>query len=103
MLFRSRVFAWGLVGCRGIQVKATETDDSITAAGAPPIVVVGTTRDPATPYAWAVSLAKQLKSGVLVSRDGDGHTGYNAGNTCVDEAVEGYLVDGTVPKGGLSC
>ena len=42
-------------------------------------------------------------SGVLVSRDGDGHTGYNAGNDCVDEAVEGYLVDGTVPEDGLSC
>jgi hypothetical protein len=38
-----------------------------------------------------------------VSRDGDGHTGYNAGNRCVDDAVEGYLVDGRVPKDGLSC
>lgn len=98
-----KVFAWGLVGCRGIQVKATETDPTIDAAGAPPIVVIGTTRDPATPYAWAVSLAKQLKSGVLVSRDGDGHTGYNSGNTCVDEAVENFLVDDVVPKDGLSC
>lgn len=98
-----KVFAWGLVGCRGIQVKATETDDSITAAGAPPIVVIGTTRDPATPYAWAVALAKQLKSGVLITRDGDGHTGYNSGNQCVDEAVEAYLVDDTVPEDGLRC
>ena len=61
--------------------------------------MVGTTRDPATPYQWAVSLADQLESGVLVSRDGDGHTGYNSGNDCVDEAIEGYLVDGTVPGG----
>ncbi len=73
------------------------------AAGAAPIVVVGTTRDPATPYEWAVSLAEQLESGVLVSRDGDGHTGYNSGNECVDVAVEDYLVDGTVPEDGLSC
>ena len=50
------------------------------AKGADPIVVIGTTRDPATPYAWSVSLAKSLQNGVLVSRDGDGHTGYNAGN-----------------------
>ena len=49
----------------------------------------------------AVALADQLESGVLVSRDGDGHTGYNAGNDCVDEAVEDYLVDGTVPQDGL--
>ena len=97
------VFAWGLVGCHGVQAKATEKDDKIDAAGAAPIVVVGTTRDPATPYQWAVHLADQLQSGVLVSRDGDGHTGYNSGNNCVDEAVEGYLVDGTVPEDGLEC
>ena len=71
----------------------------IRAAGAAPIVVVGTTRDPATPYEWAVALADQLESGVLVSRDGDGHTGYNSGNDCVDEALEDYLVDGHRPRG----
>ncbi len=97
------VFAWGLVGCHGVQTEATDTDDTIDGAGAAPIVVVGTTRDPATPYQWAVHLADQLQSGVLVSRDGDGHTGYNSGNDCVDEAVEDYLVDGTVPEDGLSC
>jgi hypothetical protein len=91
------------MGCHGIQVTATEKDDPIHAAGAAPIVDVGTTRDPATPYQWAVHLADQLQSGVLVSRDGDGHTGYNSGNDCVDEAVEGYLVDGTVPQDGLEC
>ena len=97
------VFAWGLVGCGGIEVKSSEPPRKIKAAGAAPIVVVGTTRDPATPYEWAVSLADQLESGVLVSRDGDGHTGYNAGNDCVNEAVEDYLVDGTVPDDGLQC
>ena len=97
------VFAWGLVSCHGVQAKATEADVEIDGAGAAPIVVVGTTRDPATPYQWAVHLADQLQSGVLVSRDGDGHTGYNSGNDCVDEAVEDYLVDGTVPEDGLEC
>ena len=76
---------------------------TIRAKGAAPIVVVGTTRDPATPYVWAKALAAQLDSGVLVSRDGDGHTGYHSGNACVDRAVEGYLVDGKVPRDGLSC
>ena len=98
-----RVFAWGLVGCRGIRVKSSEQPLDIRAEGAAPIVVIGTTRDPATPYAWAKALADQLESGVLVSRDGDGHTGYNAGNPCVDVAVEDYLVDGTVPDDGLRC
>ena len=97
------VFAWGLVSCHGVQAEATEADVEIDGAGAAPIVVVGTTRDPATPYQWAVHLADQLQSGVLVSRDGDGHTGYNSGNDCVDEAVEDYLVDGTVPQDGLEC
>ncbi|MBJ7359047.1 alpha/beta hydrolase [Nocardioides sp.] len=97
------VFAWGLIGCDGIRVESSEPDREIKAAGAAPIVVVGTTRDPATPYEWAVALADQLESGVLVSRDGDGHTGYNSGNDCVDAALEDYLVDGTVPEDGLEC
>jgi hypothetical protein len=65
--------------------------------------VVGTTRDPATPYEWSVGLAKQLDSGVLLSRDGDGHTAYNAGNDCIDSAVEEYLLEGVVPKDGTKC
>ena len=97
------VFAWGLTGCGGVQVHASEKPRDVHAEGAAPIVVIGTTRDPATPMKWAVDLAGQLDSGVLVRRDGDGHTGYNAGNDCVNQAVESYLIDGTVPKDGLSC
>ena len=97
------VFAWGLTGCGGMQVRSTERPRDIRAAGAAPIVVIGTTRDPATPYEWAVHLADQLESGVLVSRDGDGHTGYTEGNACVDDAVDAYLLRGTVPEDGLSC
>ncbi|WP_415127763.1 alpha/beta hydrolase [Microbacterium sp.] len=81
----------------------TGVRERITADGAAPIVVVGTTNDPATPYAWSVSLAEQLSSGVLVTREGEGHTGYNKGNSCVDDAVEAYLVQGTVPEDGLVC
>ena len=77
--------------------------EPITAEGAAPIVVVGTTNDPATPYEWSVSLAEQLSSGVLVTRVGEGHTGYNKGNSCVDRAVEAYLLRGTVPEDGLRC
>ena len=97
------VFAWGLTGCGGVQVHSTEKPSDVHAKGAPPIVVIGTTRDPATPMKWAEDLAAQLDSGVLVRRDGDGHTGYNAGNDCVDQAVEAYLIGGTVPKDGLAC
>lgn len=97
------VFAWSLVGCRGFPERTTEDLGEVTAPGADPILVIGTTRDPATPMAWAEALASQLESGVLVRRDGDGHTGYHAGNDCVDAAVEDYLVTGAVPEDGLSC
>ncbi|KJL23583.1 alpha/beta hydrolase [Microbacterium azadirachtae] len=82
----------------------TGTRGEITAAGSGPILVIGTTNDPATPYAWAESLAKQLEGGVLITRVGEGHTGYNKGNSCVDDAVDAYFVDGTVPaKAGIRC
>jgi pimeloyl-ACP methyl ester carboxylesterase len=82
---------------------ATGVRERITAEGAAPIVVVGTTNDPATPYEWSVSLSEQLSSGVLVTRVGEGHTGYNKGNACVDDAVETYLLEGTPPTDGLRC
>jgi pimeloyl-ACP methyl ester carboxylesterase len=98
-----RVFAYGLSTCASWPVKSGNRTKALDAAGAPPIVVVGTTRDPATPYQQAVTLADQLESGVLVSRDGDGHTGFQQGNRCVDDAVENYLLAGKEPKDGLSC
>ncbi|MFD6815349.1 alpha/beta hydrolase [Microbacterium sp. NPDC060132] len=81
----------------------TGTRGEIAAEGAGPIVVVGTTNDPATPYEWSESLADQLEEGVLITRVGEGHTGYNKGNTCVDDAVEGFLLDDVVPEDGLRC
>lgn len=99
-----KVFAWGLTTCNGIPFTSTDEPDlEIDGSGAAPIVVLGTTRDPATPYEEAVAMAEQLESGVLVSRDGDGHTAYNKGNDCIDDAVHGYLIDGKVPDDGLEC
>ncbi len=99
-----KAFAWGLVGCLGFQEAGAEGHPvAIDGAGAAPILVIGTTRDPATPMAWAEKLAKQLKSAVLIRRDGDGHTGYYSGNACVDDAVENYLVAGTIPDDPISC
>ena len=81
----------------------TGTRDEIHAAGAGEILVIGTTNDPATPYEWSVALAEQLEGGILITRVGEGHTGYNKGNVCVDEAVERYLIDGIRPDGDLMC
>jgi pimeloyl-ACP methyl ester carboxylesterase len=100
-----RAFAWSLVRCRHWPPARGAAHERVVidAQGAPPIVVIGSTRDPATPLAGARALASQLDSGVLVTRDGDGHTAYHGGNDCIDEAVESYLVEGQVPGDGLSC
>ena len=75
----------------------------ITAEGAAPILVVGTTNDPATPYRWARSLAKQLSSSGLLTYEGQGHTAYGRGSACIDAAVDGYLLDGAMPGEGATC
>ncbi len=82
---------------------ATGVREPIAADGAAPILVIGTTNDPATPYEWAVALADQLSSGVLITRVGEGHTGFNKGNACVDAAVVSYLIDGIVPADDVTC
>nr|WP_302477548.1 alpha/beta hydrolase [Aeromicrobium stalagmiti] len=94
---------WGALGCSDWPIKATNPLPDIDAQGAPPIVVVGTTRDPATPYESAEALASQLDSGVLLTREGDGHTAYVSGNQCIVDAVNTYLLDGTPPKDGTVC
>jgi hypothetical protein len=75
----------------------------IHAAGAPPLLVVGTTNDPATPYAQSQALARELDSGHLLTYDGEGHTAYGRGHRCVDEAVDEYLVTGKPPPDGTRC
>lgn len=76
----------------------------IAAAGAPPIVVIGNTGDPATPLVWAESLAAQLDSGVLLTWVGEGHTVFAFDRSdCIDTAVVDYLVRLTVPQDGTIC
>ena len=75
----------------------------IHAKGAAPILVVGTTGDPATPYAWSQSLADQLESGQLLTWEGNGHTAYGSANDCITNAVDTYLLKGTMPEKGLVC
>jgi pimeloyl-ACP methyl ester carboxylesterase len=93
---------WGSLPCAYWPVKSSPLP-RITAAGARPILVVGTTRDPATPYRWAQALSRELKSGVLLGWNGDGHTAYMMGSSCVDGIVNSYLIKGTVPRSGTVC
>ncbi|WP_216382575.1 alpha/beta hydrolase [Arcanobacterium phocae] len=75
-----------------------------TASGSDPIVVVGTVGDPATPYEWAVAFEKAFENAVLVTWEGEGHTAYGrASGTCVKDALDAYLLNGTVPEDGLRC
>jgi pimeloyl-ACP methyl ester carboxylesterase len=77
---------------------------TLNAPTAPPVVVVGTTGDPATPYADAQALAKQLPGSALVTFEGEQHTVYNGnGNLCVKNAVNGYLLDGKLPAADTRC
>ena len=91
----ARCQAWGHNG--------TRKPAPVHAKGAAPILVVGTTGDPATPYAWSKALAEQLDSGQLLTWGGDGHTAYGRSGACVRRAIDGYLIGGTMPKPGATC
>lgn len=75
----------------------------ITAPMAPPILVIGTLGDPATPYVWARELSEQLTSATLLTYEGGGHTAYAQGRPCVDGAVDAYLLSGVLPDPGTTC
>ena len=95
--------AWGLLVCNDWPQAPEPPITSITAAGSAPILVVSTTHDPATPYEWGQRLAGQLDNAVLLSWDGTNHTAYLEGSDCVTDAVDAYLLAGTMPKEGLVC
>ncbi len=93
---------WGSLPCAYWPVPSYPLP-RIKAAGARPILVVGTLRDPATPYRWAQALAGDLSSGVLLGWNGDGHTAYGEGSACVDTIVNAYLISLAVPRSGMVC
>lgn len=93
----------GLGQCAHWPVPATQPAQAVTAPGAAPILIVGTTRDPDTPLHWAKSLADQLSSSRLLTYDADGHGAYQRGSTCVDTAVDRYLTQGQLPPADKVC
>jgi pimeloyl-ACP methyl ester carboxylesterase len=84
-------------------VPSLEMPRRITAPESPPILVVGNTGDPATPYQQAVSLAEQLSQGVLLTLQADSHTAYGGRSFCIDSTVDRYLIDLVPPDDGLTC
>lgn len=90
-------------GCETWPFQSQRTPAPVHATGAAPILVIGTTGDPATPYEWAQALASQLDSGVLLTWKGQGHTAYGRAGSCISTAVETYLLTGDTPAVGTTC
>ncbi|MEU5536047.1 alpha/beta hydrolase [Streptomyces sp. NPDC020362] len=97
--------AWGMVGCTDWAVPGAADHPDVSAPGSAPILVVGNTGDPATPYEGAKKMADALGKGVAVELTyrGQGHGAYDSKNKCVQSAVNSYLLDGKVPKAGTVC
>jgi pimeloyl-ACP methyl ester carboxylesterase len=97
--------AWSLIGCNDWAVPGAADHPDVRAPGAAPILVVGNTGDPATPYEGTRKMADALGKGVGVELTyrGQGHGAYDSGNKCVQTAVNGYLLDGKVPATGTVC
>ena len=77
--------------------------DTLTGAGAPPILVVGGRVDSQTPYSWAEAMAEDLEGSVLLTREGVGHGSYRTSGPCIDAAVDATLIGGTLPADGTTC
>lgn len=90
-------------GCEFWPFRTAEKPHAVEAPGSEPILVIGTTGDPATPYAASERLAAGFENATLLTLEGEGHTAYGRGNACIDNAVNAYLLDGTVPAPNTRC
>ena len=97
--------AWGMAQCHGWPVGGVGDSPKISADGADPLLVIGNTGDPATPYEGAERMAEELGEdvGVELTFEGEGHGAYNSGDECVQRNVNSYLLEGTVPEDGTTC
>jgi len=89
--------------CSNWPVSGRGSTRPLHADGAPDLLVIGTTNDPATPYADAVALTEQMSSAHLVTFQGEGHTAYNRGNSCINDIVNAYFLNGTIPQPDVMC
>jgi pimeloyl-ACP methyl ester carboxylesterase len=67
------------------------------------VLVIGNLHDPATPYQGALDLARTLGNAQVLTWNGEGHTSYLHGSSCIDQHVDTYLVTGRLPPRGLTC
>lgn len=100
--FLGEYVSWGAEPCAGGAFTAT-IPPTAQPGKAPTILVVATTHDPATPLPFARVLADEIGDAVVIVREGDGHTAYREGSPCIDEAIDDFLLAGTLPMDGLVC
>ncbi|MEU6544226.1 alpha/beta hydrolase [Streptomyces sp. NPDC046859] len=100
------MLGWDTAGwCHDWPVSGQYDTPEVSAPGSAPILLVGNTGDPATPYEGTRRMADELGKGVGVTLTwkGEGHSAYGKGSGCVDSTVNAYLLKGTVPKDGKVC
>ncbi|OIJ93197.1 alpha/beta hydrolase [Streptomyces colonosanans] len=99
------LLAWGLISCTNWPVRGAVYHPDVHAPGAGPVLVIGNTGDPATPYKGAERMVNALGKGVGVklTYKGQGHGAYNSKNKCVQSAVNRYLLEGNAPAAGTVC
>lgn len=100
--FFGPMFVWGLLQCAAWPVPPTRTPAAVRATGAPPILLVSSSGDPATPHAWAQAVDSELARAALVTWQGDNHVAYYY-SPCVRAIDQAYLLDGTLPADGTVC
>jgi pimeloyl-ACP methyl ester carboxylesterase len=94
----------GALGCADWPYPVVKKPKNISAKGSEQILVVGTTGDPATPYSQAVNLAHNvLDDARLLTYVGEGHTAYGRSNSCVEKAVDDYLLRKVVTTEDIRC
>ncbi|MDP9092565.1 MAG: alpha/beta hydrolase [Actinomycetota bacterium] len=94
--------AASLFSCQDWQSKRTPVPLP-TAPTPQKVLVIGNLHDPATPYQGAKDLANTMGNALLLTWDGEGHTSYLQGNTCVDNYVNNYLISGSLPPVNTTC
>lgn len=101
--YTARPRGYGDLVCQNWPFPPRLTKGPVSGEGAPPVLVIGTTGDPATPYNWSLSLAEQLGNARHLTLEAEGHLAYNKTSSCINDSVEQYFLTGALPEDGLYC
>jgi len=99
----AKSMSWGNAPCSLWFAHDTKAPAAVSSTTTAPILIIGTLFDPATPYAWAQSLHKQLATSTLLTYGGNGHTAFGGGSRCIDISVNDYLLNGRMPSPDKVC